>query len=228
MEKFLLMSAGWVGLMLACAMSGGSDEVALPPPLKKSGVSVEEAIARRRTVRDFTSASITLEQLATLCWAGQGITSREGGFPRRSAPSAGALYPIFLYVAIGDKAISEIPAGVYKYLPLEHKLKLIVKGDQRRPIAVASLEQMWMRHPALNFIITVDYSRITPKYGRRGIQYAHFEAGHIAQNIMLEAIALNLASGIVGAFSDEEVKKAVGLPPGEEPLLILPVGHPAK
>lgn len=228
MEKIFLMSAGWLGLFLACAMSGKSEEIPLPPPLKKSQTSVEEAIGKRRTVRDFTSAPITLQQLATLCWAGQGITSKEGGFSRRSAPSAGALYPIFLYVAVGDKAVSEIPAGIYKYILSEHKLKLVVKGDQRRAVATASLEQMWMRHAAVNFIISADYSRITPKYGRRGIQYAHFEAGHAAQNIMLEAVALDLASGIVGAFLDEEIKRVAGLPAGEEPLLILPVGHPAR
>lgn len=228
MEKIILMNAGWLSLVLACAIAGRSERITLPPPIEKSETSVEEAIAKRRTLRDFHSTPITLEQLSTLCWAGQGITSRERGFPRRSAPSAGALYPIFLYVAVGENTVSGLSSGVYKYFPLEHELKLVIKGEQRRAIAVASLGQMWMRNPAVNFIISADYSRITPKYGKRGIQYAHFEAGHVAQNIMLEAIALNLASAIVGAFSDEEVKKITGLPLGEEALLILPVGHPAK
>lgn len=200
--------------------------ISLPEAIKKGRVSIAEAIAARRTVRDFKDELITLEQLSTLCWAGLGIT-QEGGF-KRAAPSAGALYPIMLYVAVGTGSVQGVDAGVYKYVPKGHGLHLVRSEDQRAAIARASLEQTWMRHAAISFVIAADYDRITPKYGKRGILYAHYEAGHVAENIMLEAVALGLASGIVGAFSDEEVAREAGISERELPLLVLPVGHEKK
>jgi len=199
--------------------------ILLPEVIKKGRISVEEAIAERRTIRDFNDSPISMAQLSSLCWAAQG-TTQEGGF-KRAAPSAGALYPIFLYVAVGDGTIEGIEAGVYKYITKGHGLKKVLDGDKRGAIARASLEQTWMRHAAVSFVITVDYDRITPKYGKRGIPYAHYEAGHVAQNIMLEAVALGLGAGIVGAFSDEAVARESGIAENELPLLALPVGHVA-
>ena len=198
----------------------------LPPPIKTGEMSVEEAVSERRSVRDFDSKSITTEELATLCWAGQGITDSNRRY--RAAPSAGATYPILLYVALGAESVPGFEAGLYLYVPREHALETIKTGDSRRALARASLEQMWMSDAAVTFIIVADYQQITPRYGRRGIPYAHYEGGHVAENIMLEAVALGLGSCAVGAFDDNRVAKEAALGGDEVPLLLLPVGHIAR
>jgi len=197
--------------------------ISLPPQTKKGKVSVEEAVAGRRSVRDFDPISITLEELATLCWVGQGITNPNGRY--RATPSAGATYPIFLYASLGAESVVGVDAGMYLYITRDHALETIKNGDFRRALARASLDQMWMSNAAVIFLITADYDRITPRYGRRGIPYAHYEAGHVAQNIMLEAVALGLGSCAVGAFEDNRVAKEAGLEDDQIPLLLIPVGH---
>ena len=168
--------------------------VKLEKPLSEGKVSVEEAIKARRTVRSFDQGAITPEELATLCWAGQGITGANSIY--RAAPSAGALYPIFLYVAIGPQSVPGIKEGTYLYIPKNHSLDQVKSGDARRKLARAALEQMWMSHPAVMFLVAADYKRITPKYGRRGIPYAHYEAGHVAENILAPHKNLWVNSGI--------------------------------
>ncbi len=200
--------------------------IKLSKPIKKGRKTLEEAIAARRTIRKYDTGAITPEQLATLCWAGQGITAPGRGY--RAAPSAGALYPIFLYVALGEKSVPGFDSATYVYLPKEHALESVKKGDARRKLARASLEQMWMSHAAVMFLVAADFKIITPKYGRRGIPYAHYEAGHVAENILLEAVALDLGAGIVGAFNDDNIAKEAGVAKGRDPMLLLPVGHIAK
>ena len=200
--------------------------IRLSPQMKKGKVSVEEAVAVRRSVRDFDPKSITLEELSTLCWVGQGITNPNGGY--RAAPSAGATYPIFLHVALGAESVVGVDAGIYLYISRDHVLEMVKNGDFRRALARASLEQMWMSDAAVTFLISADYQHITPRYGRRGISYAHYEAGHVAENIMLEAVALGLGSCAVGAFDDSRVAKEAGLGEDEVPLLLIPVGHIAR
>ncbi len=197
--------------------------VKLEKPLSGGKVSVEEAIKARRTVRSFDPGAITPKELATLCWAGQGITGANGIY--RAAPSAGALYPIFLYVAIGPESVPGIKEGTYLYVPKSHSIDHVKSGDARRKLARAALDQMWMSHPAVMFLVAADYKRITPKYGRRGIPYAHYEAGHVAENILIEAVALGLGAGIVGAFDDDWVAREAGIGKGQDPMLLLPVGH---
>jgi len=197
--------------------------VKLEQPVLTGKVSVEEAIKARRTVRDYDPSAITAKQLATLCWAGQGITARNRRF--RAAPSAGALYPIFLYVAIGPKSVPGFDAATYLYIPDGHTLEPVKNGDPRRGLAQAALGQMWLRYAAVMFLVAADYNRITPKYGRRGVPYAHYEAGHVAENILIEAVALGLGAGIVGAFDDDRIVIEAGLRKGQDPMLLLPVGH---
>ena len=197
--------------------------ISLPPQIKKGKVSVEEAVAGRRSVRGFDPISITLEELATLCWAGQGITNPNCRY--RATPSAGATYPIFLYAALGTGSVVGADAGMYLYVPPDHALETVKDGDCRRALARASLDQVWMSDAAVIFLISADYDKITPRYGRRGITYAHYETGHVAQNIMLEAVALGLGSCAVGAFEDNRVAKEAGLEDDKIPLLLIPVGH---
>ena len=141
------------------------------------------------------------------------------GFDFRAAPSAGALYPMELYVVSKD--------GVFHYLPSEHKLEILSEKDLRGKLAAVALGQAPVRQAAIDIVICAVFRRITGKYGKRGIRYAYIEAGHIAQNIHLEAVALGLGSVPIGAFDDQRLKDVLSLPSEHEPLYIIPVGHPS-
>lgn len=193
----------------------------LPKPIFKGSLTVEEALKKRRTIRSFKKKALSLNQFSQLLWAGYGITE---GF-RRTVPSAGALYPLDLYVAVGRDCVELIEEGVYHYIPDDHSISLQKGEDVRLEIARASLFQSWIADAPVCFIITVEYHRITIKYGERGIRYAIMEAGHIAQNIFLQAEALGLGAGIVGAFHDEKIIQIADLPKNHQPLLLMPVGY---
>ena len=186
-------------------------------------ISLEKAIKGRRTVRSFSPAKMTEPQFSQLFWAAQGITEDRGY--KRSAPSAGALYPMDVYAVVGKDAVDGVEEGVYHYNPTGHIVACILKQDIRKDVARASLEQMWMAHAPLIIVITSEYSRITVKYRERGIAYAIMEAGHISQNIFLQAVALKLSAGIVGAFREEKIIKCMGIPQQHIPLIIMPIGH---
>ncbi len=198
--------------------------ITLPPPAFKGTLSLEEALNARRTVRSFAPTTLSLDQLSQLLWATYGMTGPRGGM--KTTPSAGALYPLDCYLAAGDDGVDGLEGGVYHYLPSPHALEAMTPGDRRQEIARASLSQMWMAKAPVMMIITAEYERITGKYGERGIRYAHMEVGHAGENLFLQCVALGLGAGIVGAFTDDAVADAAGLPPGHEPLLIVPLGHP--
>ncbi len=198
--------------------------VKLPAPNLKGTVSVEEAIKRRRTVRGFSDAPLTLAQLSQLLWAAQGITDDVRRF-KRAAPSAGATYPIEIYLACGDKSVKGLKAGVWRLSASEHSISRVRAQDQRAALAKHSLHQMWAAEASVTFVIVCEYSRTTGKYGERGVKYVHYEAGNVSQNIFLQCEALGLSAGIIGAFDDDEVSTALGLPKSFEPLLLMPVGH---
>ena len=220
----------WIGMILFLFVIIGLSEIKnaygsiqLPKPSFDGKVSVEKAIKQRRTIRDFRGGTLSLSHLSQLLWAAQGITdSTMGG---RAVPSGGALYPLDIYILIGENGVEKIEGGVYHYSPDEHSVSMISKGDRRREISTASLSQMWMAKAPVIFVITAEYKRITGKYGDRGIRYALIEVGHAGQNLFLEAEALGLGAGIVGAFNDPEVSKVAGLPSKHEPILIMPVGY---
>ncbi len=195
----------------------------LPNPSFDGKISVEKAINGRRTVRDFREKGLPLNPLSQLVWAGQGIT--DPSEKKRAVASGGALYPLDLYVLIGEHGVEKMEGGVYRYLPEDHALLTIARGDRRREIALASLSQMWMARAPVIFIITAEYRRITGKYGERGIRYVLMEVGHVGQNLFLQAEALGLGAGIVGAFRDSEVSNIASIPSKHEPLLIMPVGY---
>jgi SagB-type dehydrogenase family enzyme len=194
----------------------------LPAPKFDGDISLEKTIKDRRTVRSFTSSHLTLEQLSQLIWAAQGITAERDHL--RAAASAGALYPIDLYAVVGN-GVEGIGAGVYHYEPKDHSLSLVTEGDLRNEVARALLSQMWMAMAPLSMVITAEYDRITNKYGTRGVRYAMIEAGHVGQNIFLQAEALGLGAGIVGAFDDKDVIRGMRIPHSHEPFLIMPVGY---
>jgi SagB-type dehydrogenase family enzyme len=126
---------------------------------------------------------------------------------------------------VGEEGIEEMDAGIYHYEPMGHSVSLVSEGDLREEVARASLGQMWMATPPLSLVVCAEYARITSRYGNRGVRYAMIEAGHMGQNIFLQAEALGLGAGIVGAFQDEAVIQVMGTPPSHEPLLIMPVGY---
>lgn len=213
-------------IILSTAMKSDSmsnnkiiNKIQLPSPRHKGSVSVEEALLARRSIRDYKDEPLTLAEISQLLWAAQGITNEWGG---RTAPSAGALYPLELYIVIGN--VNELDQGIYKYKPKEHELIMISKGDKRDKLATVALGQSWVRDGAIVLVLAAQYSRTTNKYGERGKRYVYMEAGHAAQNVYLQAIVLNLGTVVVGAFDDEEVKKIVQMPQEEQPLYLMPVG----
>ena len=204
----------------AAAVEGGTGSagVSLPPP-QAGAMSLEEALARRRSVREFSAGALTLAEVSRLAWAAQGVTKPEG----RTAPSAGATYPLEVYLAVGE--VKGLAAGVYRYRPGPHRLEAVADGDIRRQLAAAAVGQEWVSRAALVVVIAAAFERTTARYGRRGERYVHMEAGHAAQNLLLQAAALGLGATPVGAFNDAEVCRLLHLPDGETPLYLIPVGH---
>ncbi len=194
--------------------------ITLPPPLLKGKISLEEAILQRHSAREYLSLPLNLQQVSQLLWAAQGITEKESN--RRAAPSAGATYPLEIYVVSGE--VEGLAPGVYKYYPSTHSLALHLSGDKRRSLSKAALNQRWVSEAPAALLISAVYARTTFRYGKRGIRYVDMEAGHAAENLSLQCISLGLGSVVVGAFDDEKVKEVLNLPGEEEPLYILPVG----
>ncbi len=188
----------------------------LPPPRTTGDVSLEEALARRRSVREYTAQPLTHDEIAQLFWAAQGVTRDWGG---RTAPSAGALYPLEVYVAT--------PEGLYHYLPQDHRAELLSDEDLRRALARAGLDQRAIEDAPAVFIIAAVYERTAGKYGERAGRYVELEAGHAGQNILLQAAALGLGGVPIGAFHDDRVQDVLALPADQAPLYLIPVGHPA-
>jgi SagB-type dehydrogenase family enzyme len=194
--------------------------IELPEPRYDSDVSIEQNLLRRRSIRSYTGESLTLQELSQLLWAAQGVTDPKGF---RTAPSAGALYPLELYVVAGD--VQDLSPGVYRYEPLEHGLVRTMEGDKRAELADAAVWQNFVGEGAIVIVFTAVYERTTGKYGDRGIRYVHMELGHAAQNLCLQATAMDLGAVTVGAFYDEEVVELLDLPGDEQPLYIIPVGR---
>jgi SagB-type dehydrogenase family enzyme len=193
--------------------------VPLSPPRLTGPVSVEVALAGRSSVRSFSNEAVGVDELSQLLWASQGVTHGQG---RRTAPSAGALYPLALYVIAGN--VTALPAGIYRYEPVDHRLTVVTSGDRRGDLADAALGQSAVRSAAVVIAVIADYHRTTVKYGERGIRYVHLEAGHAAQNIALQATALGLGTVMIGAFSDDAVS-AVLKASGRQALYLIPVGR---
>ncbi|MFH1460089.1 MAG: SagB/ThcOx family dehydrogenase [Candidatus Omnitrophota bacterium] len=192
------------------------ETLSLPQIQIDGKISLEKTLQSRRSQRSFQDKDLTQNQLSQILWAAGGITEKNTGGNLRTAPSAGALYPIEIYVISKN--------GVYHYLPLTQKIEILQKQDLRRALSNAALGQSSVKEAAVNIVLCVVYSRITGKYGQRGIRYSYIEAGHIGQNIHLQAVALGLGSVSIGAFEDKEVKNILNLPVDHEPVYIIPVG----
>ncbi len=217
----LLMIIGGISMLHKSALGREHTEaIQLPEPRYESQISLESTLQQRRSIRDYLDEPLTLAEVSQLLWAAQGIT-HPNGF--RTAPSAGALYPLEVYLVAGQ--VSDLSEGIYKYRPHKHELVQVAEGDKRSELASAALGQEWVRDGAVVIVIAAVYERTIRKYGQRGIRYVHIEVGHTAQNVYLQAVALHLGTVFVGAFYDDEVKKVLDMPDSEQPLCIMPVGR---
>ena len=218
-------SLGGFRIVVPKRVTEGIGEVlSLPPPRFKGQTTVEEAIASRRSRREYSREPLELWELAQLLWAAQGITEPTLRF--RAAPSAGATYPLEIYVEARAGGVKDLKAGIYHYDPENHNISLVKTGDFHAEIRAAALGQEWVGKSAVNLVICGVYERTTRRYGERGkIRYVHMEAGHVGENLYLQAEALGLATVAVGAFYDEQVSAILGAPEDHKPLYIYPVGR---
>lgn len=194
--------------------------IKLPAPSPGSGHAIEQLLAYRRSRREFAGGALELAEIARLLWAAQGITDPRG---LRTAPSAGALYPLGVYLASGR--VNGLEPGVYRYLAEKHALVQTTTGDHRVRLAEAALDQEAVTRAAAVLAITGIHRRMTHKYGERGIRYVHMEVGHAAQNVYLVAESLGIGTVMVGAFDDAGVSRALNLAADEVPLALLPLGR---
>ncbi|HBH35925.1 MAG TPA: nitroreductase [Gammaproteobacteria bacterium] len=197
-----------------------SDIINLPEPRLESDYSIEQAIHNRRSVREFSNKPLSLAEVSQLLWSAQGVTDDKG---LRSAPSAGALYPLTLYLVVGN--VKGLKPGIYQYAPDGHQLRKMKNGDSRKDVARAALQQYWIQESAAVLIFSAIEKRTTRKYGQRGIRYIHIEVGHSAQNLFLQAQSLGLAAAVVGAFDDSRIETIMNLPTEEQLLYLMPLGR---
>lgn len=198
-----------------------SRPIVLPPARSSSETSVERAILRRRSIREYRQVPITLDEVAQLLWSAQGITDQDG---HRTAPSAGATYPLEAYLVATQ--VDGLAPGVYHYLTDTHALEKIRDGEVREALMRASLDQACVGLGVAHLVLSAVYERMTGKYGERGARFVHMDVGHAGQNVHLQAEALGLATVVVAAFDDEQVRQILRLPVGEHPLYIMPLGRP--
>jgi len=186
-------------------------------PNQDGSMSLEKAIAARRSRRDFLPKALTLEQIGQLAWAAQG---RDAGSRYRTVPSAGATYPLELFVVTTE--------GLFHYLCAKHALEKLIDQDLRAALASAAWGQGFIEAAPLTLVFAAQFARTTTHYGQRGVRYVYMEAGHAAQNVHLQAEAFRLGSVAVGAFDDASVSKVLSLPDYLEPIYMVVVGYCRK
>jgi SagB-type dehydrogenase family enzyme len=197
--------------------------IKLPSPISRGKISVEQAISKRRSIRRFKNEPLTLDQLSQLLWSAQGITATGG---RRAAPSAGATYPLEIFVVVGNNGIRTLAAGIYHYDIDNHSLSLYQIGDFQQKLADIALGQSFIARCPVDMVICAIHPRTAYRYGHRGERYVHMEVGHVGENVALQAVALGLGTVMVGAFEDEDVRKVLKLEEQIKPLYVIPVGKP--
>lgn len=186
----------------------GTSLVSLPNP-DFEGMVLEDALRKRRSVRNFSKEPITLKELSQLLYAAQGVTGKTYNTLLRTAPSAGALYPMEMYPVVNN--VAKLEPGIYHYVVKSHAIELIEAGDFSTDITSAGLKQEMLGEAGVTFILSAVFNRTRSKYGERGFRYVYMEAGHIIQNIALQAVSLGLGSVPVGAFLDEKVNQLINV-----------------
>ena len=194
--------------------------ISLPKPDVSHGMPLNSTLKSRRSHRRFSKKSLSLTELSQLLWSAQGVTHF---FGFRTAPSAGALYPLEIYVAVSN--VDQLSQGIYHYKPDSHELELIIKGDHSKQFSQAANRQSSIKKATATLIITAVIKRTEQKYGQRAKRYVHIEAGSAAQNIYLQAASLQLGTVYIGSFKDKKVLQLMQLPMDHKPLGLMPVGH---
>lgn len=189
---------------------------ALPPPRLEGSTSLEQALVRRASVRSFSAEPLTREQLAQLLWAAQGITHGPG---YRTAPSAGALYPLEVYAATREVSLRYVPQG--------HRAEEWEPGQDWQALVDATPSQEAVSQAAVVFVIAGVVRRTAVKYGGRSRAYVDLEAGHCAQNLLLQAVSAGLGAVTIGAYNEDRLAAYFAMPAGETPLYMIPAGRPA-
>lgn len=208
-------------------MDGGDKKmIKLLKPVIKGKISLEETINLRHSIRKYKDKKLMVIDISQLLWGAAGKKVDMVSGASRTYPSAGACYPLEFYLVAGE--VEGISPGVYHYLQEKHALKMVLEGDLREKLTLASYGQSMIKYGPATIVITAVYSRTTEPYGKRGERYVHMDSGHSGENIYLMATARGLGTVAVGAFDDAEVKKVLRLPENEEPLYLFPVGHPMK
>ena len=195
--------------------------ISLPEPDRKGNVPLEETIEERRSVREYHEDAPGLDEIGQIAWAAQGITDPARNF--RAAPSAGATFPVEIYLLTSN--MEDLENGLYHYDPVEHKLLKRSAGDLRQELSAAALRQEAITNAPVVMVVSGVLRRTEQRYGDRALRYLHMEAGHVSQNVYLQAVALDIGTVAIGAFSDEEVRDVLDLDPGEHPLYIMPLGR---
>lgn len=214
----LLASCGDSAHSPSSVVSGGAaDRIDLPAPDLIGEIPLETSLRSRRSIRDYSQRPLAMEEISQLLWATQGVTSDAG---QRTAPSAGGLYPLEVYLVTAQ--------GCYHYDPRHHRLEVVGADDRRASLSEAALSQEAVADAAGVFVITAVLARTEAKYGRRAERYVHLEAGHAAQNLLLQAVALELGAVPIGAFHDDAIQDVLGIPEDHAPLYLIPVGHPGR
>lgn len=198
-----------------------SKKIKLPQPTILTDISLDHTLRKRRSMRNFSKKPLPKEQLSYLLWASTGIQRMEFGYEFRTAPSAGALYPIETYLVINN--VEDILNGVYHYSILKHQLEELKTGDFGIEISHAALDQDMCNNAAVVFIWTAIFNRSKFKYGQRAYRYIYLDAGHIAENLALVSAGLNLGSCHIAALFDDEINDIIEVDGEEESVIYLTV-----
>ncbi|MDH7512507.1 MAG: SagB/ThcOx family dehydrogenase [Clostridiales bacterium] len=240
MFVLLLAMSGFAQEPAAEKSKQGSEAeiISLPAPQYDGWISVEKAISLRRSVREYVDSPLSISEISQILWAAQGFTRERKDPPRmwnpkyewqgglRTAPSAGALYPMEIYLLAGN--VEGLTKGVYKFIPKNHSLKKVMNVDKRTDLCNAALKQASVEKAAAVIVMAGVYERTSFKYGERAERYVHIEVGSIAENVYLQGMTLGIGTVIIGAFNDKDVKSVLQLPEDEHPLAIMPLGKMPK
>jgi SagB-type dehydrogenase family enzyme len=218
-----LLTVSYLVLPMRSAHPQAGQTIRLPTPESHGVMSVEEALHTRRSVRTLGDEALSLTQLGQLLWAAQGLTDAEG---HRTTPSAGARYPLEIYVVAGN--VADVPQGVYKYRPQQHALVPHLNGDYRSRLVEAAVQQDWIAGAPVVFVIASVDERTRARYRDRTSRYVAIEVGHVGQSVYLQATALSLGTTMVGAFQDDSVTAVLQLDRTERPLALMPMGKPVR
>jgi SagB-type dehydrogenase family enzyme len=203
------------------------NKIELPAPELMGKMTFQEVLKKRKSIRSFSTKPLNLKQLSYVLWASTGIQRKQGNYEFRTAPSAGALYPIETYLVVNN--VEDLEKGVYHYSIKNHLLQQLRLGDFSKDVTLAALEQSMCMQAAVVFIWTAIFFRSKWKYKQRAYRYVYLDAGHIAQNLALSSTSIGLGSCQIGALFDDELNRIINVDGQEESAIYMSVvGYPKQ